>query len=71
MDKKLENGCCITAVMSPKRGVTVTACGPRDDLQRTFGILCYEFLKHGWLSYEDMRCSLTAAVVMDATMHNP
>lgn len=71
MKKKLEQGSCITAVMTPNRGVTVIACGPYDDIRSTFGALCYEFLKHGWLSYEDMRYSLTAAVVMDATLHNP
>ena len=68
MEKKLENGCCITAVMTPKCGVTVTSSGSHHDVCATFGILCYEFLKTGVLSYDDMRCALTSAVIMETTL---
>lgn len=62
MDKKLENGCCITAVMSPKSGVTVTTSGKRHDLKDTFANLCLDMLSTGKLSYDDMRSALYAAL---------
>ena len=62
MDKKLENGCCITAVMSPKSGVTVTTSGKRHDLKDTFANLCLDMLSNGKLSYDDMRSALYAAL---------
>lgn len=62
MDKKLENGCCITAVMSPKSGVTVTTSGKRSDLKDTFANLCLDMLSSGKLSYDDMRSALYAAL---------
>lgn len=68
MEKKLENGCCISAVMTPKRGVTVTYSGSRHDVCATFGVLCYEFLKFGVLSYDDMRCALISALIMETTL---
>ena len=68
MNGKLENGACISAVMTPKCGVTVTSSGSHHDVCATFGILCYEFLKTGVLSYDDMRCALTSAVIMETTL---
>lgn len=62
MDKKLENGCCISAVMTPKNGVTVTTSGKRHDLRDTFANLCLDMLTTGKLSYEDMRSALYAAL---------
>lgn len=62
MDKKLENGCCISAVMSPKSGVTVTTSGKRRDLKDTFANLCLDMLSTGKLSYDDMRSALYAAL---------
>ena len=62
MDKKPENGCCISAVMSPKSGVTVTAFGERCDLKDTFANLCLDMLSTGKLSYDDMRFALYAAL---------
>lgn len=62
MDKKLENGCCISAVMSPKSGVTVTTSGKRRDLKDTFANLCLDMLTTGKLSYDDMRSALYAAL---------
>ena len=68
MVKKFENGCCITAVMRPKSGVVFTCSGSHDDLCSTFGIMCYEFMKAGKLSYDDMRMALTSAVIMESTL---
>ena len=68
MENKYENGCCITAVMRPKSGVVFTCSGSRDDLRSTFGIMCYEFMKAGKLSYDDMRMALTSAIIMDSTL---
>lgn len=68
MAPKFENGACISAVMTPKRGVTVTSSGSHHDVCATFGILCYEFLKSGALSYDDMRCALTSALIMETTL---
>lgn len=62
MDKKLENGCCISAVMTPKSGVTVTTSGKRRDLKDTFANLCLDMLSTGKLSYDDMRSALYAAL---------
>lgn len=62
MDKKLENGCCISAVMTPKSGVTVTSSGKRRDLKDTFANLCLDMLSTGKLSYDDMRSALYAAL---------
>lgn len=67
MAEKFENGCCITAVMRPTRGVTVVSSGTHADLHRTFGVMCYEFMKSNLLTYEDMRTALTAAVIMEST----
>lgn len=62
MENKLENGCCISAVMTPKSGVTVTTSGKRRDLRDTFANLCLEMLTTGKLSYEDMHSALYAAL---------
>ena len=63
--KKYENGCCISAVLCPKSGLTVSAFGSRPDLRDTFGAMAYEFLKQGLLSYEDMLLQLQAAVLLN------
>ena len=68
MEKKSGNGCCITAAMSPKYGVTVSSSGSHHDICATFGVLCYEFLKTGVLSYDDMRFALTSALIMETTL---
>ena len=65
--KKYENGCCISAVLCPKSGVTVTAFDSRGDLRDTFGATVYEFLKQGLLTYEDMLLQLQAAVILNAS----
>ena len=65
--KKYENGCCISAVLCPKSGVTVTAFGSRPDLRDTFGATVYELLKEGLLTYEDMLLQLQAAVILNAS----
>lgn len=62
MEKKLEDGCCISAVMSPKSGVTVTTSGKRRDLKDTFANLCLDMLTSGKLTYDDMRSALYAAL---------
>lgn len=65
--RKYENGCCISAVLCPKSGVTVTAFGSRADLRDTFGATVYELLKEGLLTYEDMLLQLQAAVILNAS----
>lgn len=62
MEKKLENGCCITAVMTPKRGITVTTSGKRDDLRDTFASLCFELMATKRLTYTDLSSALYAAL---------
>ena len=62
MNGKLENGCCITAVMTPKSGVTVSTSGSRCDLRDTFANLCLDMLTTGKLTYQDMHSALYAAL---------
>lgn len=68
MEKKFENGCCITAVMRPKSGAVVTCSGSHTDLFHTFGIMCYEFMKTEKLTYEEMRAALIGAVLLKSTL---
>ena len=65
--KKYENGCCISAVLCPKSGLSVSAFGSRSDLRDTFGATVYELLKEGLLTYEDMLLQLQAAVILNAS----
>lgn len=69
MDKKLENGCCITAVMRPKSGIVVTSCGNHSDLRDTFENLCFEFIKSDRLSYDEMRCALHNALALNSLLY--
>lgn len=68
MERKFENGCCLTAVMRPKSGVVVTCSGSHSDLCSTLTVMCYELMKSGKLSYDDIRTALTAAVIMESTL---
>ena len=70
MDKKLENGACITAVLLPKRGVTVTTSGSRSDLRDTFANMCLDLMTSQKLTYEDMRSALYAAL-FTSSVHAP
>lgn len=62
MVHKIENGACISAVMTPKSGVSVTTSGNRCDLRDTFANLCLDMLTTGKLSYQDMHSALYAAL---------
>jgi len=66
MLKKLENGCCITAVMPPgSRRVTVTYSGNRCDVEDAFRMLCYELISTGAMSESSLLSSvLTVAHTM-------
>lgn len=61
MVTKFENGACITAVLMPKSGVTVTTSGCNDDVRTAFGALCLELLREGKLSFMDMRSCVYSA----------
>ena len=66
MLKKLENGCCITAVMPPgSRRVTVTYSGKRRDVEETFLMLCYELVSSGALTSSTL---LSSAMTVAHTM---
>lgn len=61
MEKKLENGACLTAVLRPKSGISVAFSGDRSDIQTAFRCLCMELMSWNILTYSDLNSALKSA----------